>query len=118
MKLKSCITALLILLYWNSYGQQSNETRKRTAVETALLDSAYRYEKLKPTFYHLESAYEYQSKEVESLRKALRVSELQSEVERRGYESQLLFERKKSKRKGLKWFGIGLASGYVLGKLF
>lgn len=63
--------------------------RQRIVYEEALLDSAYRYELLKPTFFSLKTAYEYRGKEVDDLRNALRLSELQNFVQKETYEAAL-----------------------------
>lgn len=95
-------------------------------MEKALLDSAVKYERLKPTFYNLQNAYEYRGKEVQDLREALRLSELQSAVQKQESEqriaelkkqiTELLKKARKQFWKGFKGgFGTGVAIGTVAG---
>lgn len=115
MKLRYFIIPLLILLSLKSYGQGSKEKPRRTAVESALLDSAGRYEKLKVANFHLEIAYEYQSKEIADLRLAIKVLEMQNESERRVYEDKIRHEREKGNKKGKIGFVSGFVAGFILG---
>lgn len=116
--MKSIITntfaGILFLLAGTVWAQGSTATpRQRTVYEAALLDSAYRYELLKPTFFSLKSAYEYRGKEVEDLRNALRLSELQNVVQKEKYEAAL----KSTGTKYWKGFRDGSIFGAIVGFL-
>jgi hypothetical protein len=89
------------------------------AFREQLLDSAYKYELLKPTFFNLRTAYESRGKEIEDLRNALRMSELQTAMQKQGYEATISEERKNVRKgywKGFKHgFGLGFPSGFLTG---
>ncbi len=88
--IRNTITGALILLGGTVCAQGSGEMpRSRIVYEAALLDSAHRYELLKPTFFSLKSAYESRGKEVSDVRNALRLSELQNIVQKEKYEAAL-----------------------------
>jgi len=108
------LTAILILLSATAWGQQSSEKPKRTAYEEALLDSAYRYEELKIANAHLSTAYEYKSKEATAIREALRLSELQSAVQKTYYERQIADIPRKQWRKGFKAGAIAGAVAFAI----
>ncbi len=108
---------ILILLSVTSWAQGLKPTPKRTAYESALLDSAYRYEKLKLAFIPLRTAYESQGKEVEELRASVRLQALQNQVQKQSFEAAI---RKASESggfwKGFKWgLGTGFGTGFLTG---
>jgi hypothetical protein len=105
------LIALLILLSANCYGQGSKEPPKRTAVEEALLDSASKYEKIKIAILHLETAYEYRGKEIQDLREALRLSDLQNAVQKQNYEQQLADKPKPPGKWKSFWKGFEVGVG-------
>jgi hypothetical protein len=111
--------ALLTLLSAASWAQKSGLTpfEKQTAYEGALLDSTYRYELLKPTFFSLKSAYESQTKEVAELRTALHLSALQNELQKQNFEAEIRKARESGGFwKGFKWgFGTGFGTGFLTG---
>ncbi|WP_342088004.1 hypothetical protein [Dyadobacter sp. OTU695] len=109
----------LILLSAPAWAQKSGLTpsEKQTAYANALLDSAYRYELLKPTFISLRSAYEYQGKEVSELRNALRLSGLQIELQKQSLDAARRQESKVAKTRFWKGFRIGLSIGVAGGLL-
>ncbi|MET7253588.1 hypothetical protein [Dyadobacter fermentans] len=121
MRLKNmlrCTTILaLILLSVPGLAQKSTLTpsEKRIAYENALLDSAYRYEKLKLAFIPLKTAYEYQGKENEELRATVRLQNLQASVQKQSFEAAI----SKTKQEGGFWRGFkwGLGTGYAGGLL-
>jgi hypothetical protein len=118
MKSLTLILSILILLAGNAWAQQSgNESRLLIAFREQLLDSAYKYELLKPTFYHLRSAYESRGKEIEDLRNALRMSELQTAMQKQGYEAIISEERKSAGKGYWKGFKHGFGSGFLTGFL-
>jgi len=81
-------------------------------MERLLLDSAVKYERLKPIFYNLQNAYEYRGKEVQDLREALRLSDLQIAMQK-----QKLAEKPKQTGKWKTfWTGIkiGLGVGFTV----
>jgi hypothetical protein len=116
-------TSILILLAVTAWAQESgtqlSEKQKQTAYANALLDSAYRYELLKPTFFHLKTAYESRGKEIDDLRNALRMSELQTALQKQSFEATISEERKKTRKgywKGFKHgFGAGFPTGFLTG---
>ncbi|WP_031529222.1 hypothetical protein [Dyadobacter crusticola] len=114
-------TSILILLAVTVWGQESGTllSEKQTAYANALLDSAYRYELLKPTFFHLKTAYESRGKEIDDLRNALRMSELQTALQKQSFEATISEERKKTRKgywKGFKHgFGAGFPAGFLTG---
>jgi len=63
----------------------------------------------------LKSAYESQSKEIEALRNALRVSDMQREADRRVYENRITEATKKGSKKGRRGFIAGIIIGFGLG---
>lgn len=107
--------SILILLSVTSWAQESKPKPERTAFENALLDSAYRYEKLKLAFIPLKTAYEYQGKENEELRATVRLQNLQATVRKQSFEAAI----SKAKQEGGFWRGFkwGLATGYAGGLL-
>ncbi|MBO9613411.1 MAG: hypothetical protein J7619_11980 [Dyadobacter sp.] len=123
--LKGIVKALSLILWIlpavsvTSWAQESNQPPKRTAFESALLDSAYRYEKLKPTFFSLKSAYESQTKEVTELRTAMRLQNLQNEMQKQNIEASRSQERNTGKRNWWRGFrfgiGLGVTGGILLG---
>lgn len=117
MKLAITITCagILLLLGGTVSAQGSFATpRQRTVYEAALLDSAYRYELLKPTFFSLQSAYEYRGKEVEDLRNALRLSDLQIQLQKEDLDRQARDGRKRERRKLRKGLIIGTICGILI----
>jgi hypothetical protein len=109
-------TTVLILLAGQLWAQESDE-QLRIAYENALLDSTYRYELLKPTFYNLKSAYEYQGKEIKDLRDAMRLLELQNTVQRQNFETQLAEYKKRGNRLWWRGFRNGIGAGFIAGTL-
>jgi hypothetical protein len=109
-------TTVLILLAGQLWAQESDE-QLRIAYENALLDSTYRYELLKPTFYNLKSAYEYQGQEIKDLRNAMRLLELQNTVQRQNFETQLAEYKKRSNRLWWRGFKVGGGTGFAIGFL-
>lgn len=104
------MTQLLILLSVTAWAQQSGLTQseKQTAYTNALLDSVYRYEKLKPVLYNLRSAYTHQGKQVDDLKIALELSRSQIRIQ----EKEIVNARINDTRKF--WFK-GIMQGVVIG---
>ncbi|MDR7196971.1 hypothetical protein J2Y45_002110 [Dyadobacter sp. BE34] len=77
----------------------------------------YRFEKLKLVFIPLKTAYESQGKEIEELRAAVRLQNLQTAVQKQSFEAQV----RKAKQengfwRGFKWgFGTGYGTGLLTG---
>ena len=123
MRLKNTLRYIkilaLILLSVPGLAQKSTLTQsaKQIAYENALLDSAYRYEKLKPTFFSLKSAYESQTKEVTELRATMRLQNLQTAVQKQSFEAALNKANEESGFwSGFKWgFGTGYGAGLLTG---
>lgn len=111
------ISVLLTVLSGTSWAQGSKQPPRRTAYESALLDSAYRYELLKPTFYSLRSTYESQSEEITNLRNTVRLQNLQAAVQKQNFETALIKEKQSGGFwRGFKWgFGVGFGSGLLTG---
>jgi len=105
---------LLILLSLKSFGQGSVQMPKRTAQVEAVLDSAYRYELLKPVLYHLKSAYESQSKEVLYKDRAIRMLEDQKAVQQQNFDKQLADLKAKYKGRWWKGFRVGAGVGLIV----
>jgi len=97
----------LILFCLTAYGQESSATF-RTAYESALLDSAYRYEALKPAYKNLNSAYEYRGREIESLQMQIMQCELQAKETAKA---------EKKRRRRAFWNGVktGVAGAIIAG---
>lgn len=108
---------ILILLSVSSWAQGSKPRPERTAFENALLDSAYRYEKLKLAFIPLKTAYEYQGEEVKELRATVRLQDLQATVQKQSFEAALRKAKQESGFwRGFKWgFGTGYTAGLLTG---
>jgi len=81
---------------------------EKTPMERLLLDSAVKYERLKPIFYNLQNAYEYRGKEVQDLREALRLSDLQIALQK-----QKIAEKPKRNTKPF-WTGFKVGGGTVI----
>lgn len=75
-----------------------------------LLDSALLYEDLKPVYFHLKNSYESQGKQVDALKGALRVSELQIKLQR----DQIERIKKESKKREKKLLWRAIALGGIL----
>lgn len=113
--IRNTITGALILLGGTVCAQGSGEMpRSRIVYEAALLDSAHRYELLKPTFFSLKSAYEYQGKEVEDLRNALRLSELQGRLHQEELDRRAQAARRIERRKLKTGLLIGTLCGILI----
>lgn len=110
---------ILILLSVPGLAQQYGLTQseKRIAYENALLDSAYRFELIKPILFKLTSAYEFRGKEIEDLQNALRMSQLQNAMQKQGYEAAISEERKSAGKGYWKGFKHGFGSGFFTGFL-
>jgi hypothetical protein len=118
MKSLTLIFSILILLAGNCFAQESGkESRLQIAFQEQLLDSAYKYELLKPTFFYLKTAYESRGKEIEDLRNALRMSELQAAMQKQSFEATISEERKNSRKGYWKGFKHGFGSGFPTGFL-
>ena len=89
-------TVLLTVSFGTASGQQFEQ-----AYEDALLDRLVRYERLKPVYHHLQTAYELQSKQVQDLRDALRWKDLHGQLQVNQCEAQLADLRRTLKRKRL-----------------
>ncbi len=102
---------ILILSVGKSFGQQS-KSQFQIAYENALLDSAYRYELLKPTLYSLRHAYTHQSKQVSDLKIALQLSEMQTDLQRKENERISRESKRKARLSGIKGAikGAGVAA--------
>lgn len=106
----------LLLTVSGTACAQSFSAEFSIAYESALLDSAALYEALKPTHQSLEYAYSQRGKEVEALRNALRMSQLQSELQKQEHDRQReAWERKQ--RRARNWNRLktlGLVAGGTL----
>ncbi|QRQ99727.1 hypothetical protein [Dyadobacter sandarakinus] len=121
----------LILAEIAFYGQSSSAQSKTASksgrpdstwtvaerVQRALIDSALLYEDLKPTYYHLKSAYEYQGQEVAELK--LQIVSLRMYQTVREKEWQTAIDKEKRKGKRRLWFGRvqGLIAGAIIGAM-
>ena len=107
---------VLILMSVPGLAQKSGLTQseKQIAYEGALLDSVYRYEKLKPTYYSLKSAYESQGKAAEEYRIALRLHEVQDQLSSKTIKKLDTDLRKSKRRYWIKGFGWGAGGAIVL----
>lgn len=121
MKTVTLIISILILLAGKSYAQSyGSELAAVTAYQEQLLDSAYKYELLKPTFFNLRTAYESRGKEIDDLRNALRLSEMQNALQKQSFDAIISEERKNARKgywKGFKHgFGSGFPTGFLTGR--
>lgn len=118
MKTATLIFSILILLAVKSYGQSyGSELAALTAYQEQLLDSAYKYELLKPTFFNLRTAYESRGKEIDDLKNALRLSEMQTALQKQSFETAISEERKNARKGYWKGFKHGFGSGFPTGFL-
>ena len=101
---------ILILSVGKSFAQDS-DSLFQIAYENALLDSAYRYELLKPTLYSLQNAYTHQGKQVQDLKIALHLSELQIGLR----EKELRESRRDNKKRARKSWFKGALQGVIIG---
>lgn len=81
--------------------------------QEALLDTAIRYELLKPALLNLKKSHEYLSRENESLRQAIRLRDLQTQLLIQHYEALLAGAERRRKR--ARW--LGRAEGFGVGLL-
>ena len=118
MKIATLIFSILILLAGKGYAQSyGSELSALTAYQEQLLDSAYKYELLKPTFFNLRTAYESRGKEIDDLRNALRLSEMQTALQKQSFEATISEERKNARKGYWKGFKHGFGSGFPTGFL-
>ncbi|SDE82298.1 hypothetical protein SAMN04487996_10797 [Dyadobacter soli] len=111
------IPSILIGLSATSWAQESIRQPARTTYESALLDSAYRYEKLKLAFIPLKTSYDSQSEEIKELRTNVRLQNLQAAVQKQSFEAAIRKANEESGFwRGFKWgFGTGFGTGLLTG---
>jgi len=93
--MKTIITLTAILLSLTACAQTFEERYER-----ALLDTAIRYELIKPAFYNLQSAYDWKRKEADSLRMQITQLRMQYTVREKAYGKELETVRRKSRKRG------------------
>jgi hypothetical protein len=96
---------ILTVLAGPSWAQKSDDAL-RIAYESALLDSAYRYELIKPALAHLKTAYDYRGKEIETINTALSLCEVQTQMQAKGFDKRI-------RKQGRESFRKGAATGFV-----
>ena len=105
-------TTVCLVLSVTAFGQCTPGTWPE-GYHQALLDTAIRYELLKPALLNLKKSHEYLSRENESLRQAIRLRDLQTQLLIQHYEALLAGAERRRKR--ARW--LGLAEGFGFGLL-
>lgn len=114
--MKSLILFMLILLSQTAIAQLTNDYIQKR-FEESLIDSAIRYERIKPVLLKLKVAYEYRGREVDSLRLQITGLYMRQTVREQKFDREIADERKRTKK--ARWRGRleGSAIGVLIGIL-